>query len=714
MKGRRLALVALAAVAAALMALQWAAPVSAAMPALLSGTFPVDTYVVPMDGKQAALTSTDTTVYGFIWKVLDEGGVIHRIIEPPDVTLKTDANPGGAVYSGGVILIAPRHSAALAAAQAAFPTVTVHQLTEEFSSDKVFRVEEPTRILIIRGIWAHTEVDLNLMGVPYDIVNPSEVAADPSMVFDYDLVVVDCPGWSGSPPAGVATALEQLAREGGEVVFTDIAFLDLEVIFPGYVSVVANAHGTWLTDIHNPPITGFSAEYPSQYPSDFPTQVRIFTLIAGRIVDNTLQADEVRVWMDSNQYGPDGEYRVLGFYFPYGEGVVEGMAYHPQEQVEGKTGDPYSFVAGTVFYGNKLVFQVGPPNLTLEPVIDTNPVLTSHELTATLKDGEGNPIAGETITFTVTDGPHAGESSEPGECTVNADCTTDANGQVSWSYTGVNPDQDTIVATGAGLTSNEVFKTWEAPPPPQLTLEPPSDSNLVLTSHEVTATLKDGEGNPIAGETITFTVTAGPHAGESSEPGECTVNADCTTDANGQVSWSYTGMNPGEDTIVATGAGLTSNEVFKTWEGCPTLTLEPKTDRNEPGLSHELTATLTDADGNPVEGVLVSFAVTAGPHAGQSSAPGECTVNADCTTDANGRVSWSYTGMNLGEDTIVATATIDGCVPMDEAHKTWAYPPTISAMTWWSIMGAVIAVGSVAVLTLWRRQRYENTIRAPK
>jgi hypothetical protein len=91
-------------------------------------------------------------------------------------------------------------------------------------------------------------------------------------------------------------------------------------------------------------------------------------------------------------------------------------------------------------------------DLSLVPLTDTNPVGSSHTLTATLVDQAGNPIAGETITFTVTNGPHA---------VLTGTGVTDVNGEATWSYTGTTVGTDTIVATGAGETSNKAYKTWE-------------------------------------------------------------------------------------------------------------------------------------------------------------------------------------------------------------------------------------------------------------
>ena len=99
---------------------------------------------------------------------------------------------------------------------------------------------------------------------------------------------------------------------------------------------------------------------------------------------------------------------------------------------------------------------VPPPRLALTPVTATNPLNSSHLLTARLVDANNQPVPGETITFTVTAGPHAGKTGTG---------VTDANGQATWSYTGTNPGDDTIVATGAGVTSNEAKKSWAGAPP---------------------------------------------------------------------------------------------------------------------------------------------------------------------------------------------------------------------------------------------------------
>jgi hypothetical protein len=77
-------------------------------------------------------------------------------------------------------------------------------------------------------------------------------------------------------------------------------------------------------------------------------------------------------------------------------------------------------------------------------------------------------------------------------------------------------------------------------PPATLVLTPATDTNPEDTSHTVTAQVKSADGNPVAGVTVRFSVTG---ANSASGTG--------LTDASGNATFSYTGANPGTDTITA-------------------------------------------------------------------------------------------------------------------------------------------------------------------
>lgn len=96
---------------------------------------------------------------------------------------------------------------------------------------------------------------------------------------------------------------------------------------------------------------------------------------------------------------------------------------------------------------------------------------------------------------------------------------------------------------------------------PGFILTPSSATNLVGTTHTVTAAVFDtATNNPISGATVSFTVTGANMA--LSMPGSCTTNT------SGQCSFSYAGTNVGTDTITATvtvaGQTLTAT-ASKTW-----------------------------------------------------------------------------------------------------------------------------------------------------
>jgi hypothetical protein len=117
----------------------------------------------------------------------------------------------------------------------------------------------------------------------------------------------------------------------------------------------------------------------------------------------------------------------------------------------------------------------------------------------------------------------------------------------------------------------------------------------------------------------------------------------------------------GEAYILIAGSGIVSE--------APNLSLSPSTDTNPVGTPHTVTATVTNPDGSPASGVHVSFVVT-GVNA---ETAGTC-VPASCDSDAAGKVTFTYTGAETGEDTINASITVSGSTQTATAAKTWETP----------------------------------------
>jgi hypothetical protein len=104
--------------------------------------------------------------------------------------------------------------------------------------------------------------------------------------------------------------------------------------------------------------------------------------------------------------------------------------------------------------------------------------------------------------------------------------------------------------------------------------------------------------------------------------------------------------------------------------GPATVTLQPPAAANPVGSTHTVTATVTNAAGQPVPNVTVLFTVE-----------GSVTTTGSCTTDASGQCSFTYSGPQLpGADVITGCAdsngngTVDAGEPCGTATKAWVLP----------------------------------------
>ena len=160
-------------------------------------------------------------------------------------------------------------------------------------------------------------------------------------------------------------------------------------------------------------------------------------------------------------------------------------------------GEAYILVAGS-----GIIIESG--SISVAPLTDTNPVGTNHTVTATVTDSSGAPLANQLVTFEVT-GVNAGAV---GTCSP-ATCTSDASGNVSFTYNGAaGPGDDTIKASftdaAGSLQSATAQKEWtEVSPPVADTLTPAVVDETLQAgeSTEVDKTLHLG-GLPAAADII--------------------------------------------------------------------------------------------------------------------------------------------------------------------------------------------------------------------
>jgi len=122
--------------------------------------------------------------------------------------------------------------------------------------------------------------------------------------------------------------------------------------------------------------------------------------------------------------------------------------------------------------------------IALKPDTVTLNLGTNHTVIATLTNLLGEPQAGIQVSFNIDFGPNAGTT---GICSINSDCITDANGQVSFTYVGnggIGIDQINgcfINTLGTKICSSYATAEWTLPP--SITIMPPYNSCRFTGSH---------------------------------------------------------------------------------------------------------------------------------------------------------------------------------------------------------------------------------------
>jgi RHS repeat-associated protein len=254
--------------------------------------------------------------------------------------------------------------------------------------------------------------------------------------------------------------------------------------------------------------------------------------------------------------------------------------------------------------------------LALAPLSQTLPVGTAASLTATLLDGNQQPVAGQTVTFTVGSGPDAG---------VTSQATTSAAGVATFSYTGLAQGSDVVQATagqgGATLVSNSATVAWTAIPTAVLYIGAAFGDYgdpLTLAARLSAATT----GQPLAGQTLTFTLGTQTLTGVTDASGVATVSV-TPAQAPGAVPLSIT---------FAGGVGYAGSaaSVLVAIHRDDTAIVYTGQKAIANGQPQPVSAVLTDPQtGAPLAGKTVSFTFGA--------------VSVSATTDASGTASATMT-----------------------------------------------------------------------
>jgi hypothetical protein len=319
--------------------------------------FPEGSMVIPMDEKQ-----NDTILaFGMMHALLRNDTPCHRLIGPLDPFIVTEEFTSGANYSGGPVVITGFNTSVIEQVRATFPSVTVHNVSRVFVSTRVYRIQEPTKVLLVykeAHFMQHSfsKILLNSLDIPYDIVQIYHLDwqiqhTDTNPLFDHDLIIFENPGTNGK--IGEYPVLVQnikaAAASGRNFVFIGKALKDVPIIFFDSISTLAPP----TVSVYQANFT-HTCESPAQYHGPV-----VLNVTNSEIVAITPGYEDLKVMLHAKHPTLNAEI-LFASYFRYGKGTVEMFSFDPEDQA----GDMYRLAC--IFYGNRFV-QAPPEPLQPPP-----------------------------------------------------------------------------------------------------------------------------------------------------------------------------------------------------------------------------------------------------------------------------------------------------------------------------------------------------------
>jgi CSLREA domain-containing protein len=243
-------------------------------------------------------------------------------------------------------------------------------------------------------------------------------------------------------------------------------------------------------------------------------------------------------------------------------GAANTIAYSHGDGVRVGTAGAFTFCCGNGILSNSIFSNGGlgidlrsPAGVTANDPGDDDRGPNEAQNYPVLASASGNTIQGTLsskantsfrLEFFANREPDASGHGEGERFLGSTSVTTDGSGNASFSFTSPTPFAGQYVSATATDPANNtsefsrVLFVAGQTLSPTLTLSPPTATNDTGEEHCVTATARDGSGNPMADVTVRFSVSGANSASGSAE-----------TDANGVAEFCYTGTNAGLDTIEA-------------------------------------------------------------------------------------------------------------------------------------------------------------------
>jgi adhesin/invasin len=267
----------------------------------------------------------------------------------------------------------------------------------------------------------------------------------------------------------------------------------------------------------------------------------------------------------------------------------------------------------------------------------------------TVTDANGNPVPGVSVTFAVASG---GGSVSGGTQTTNASGVATVG---SWTLGGT-VGANTLSATAGTLTAVTFSATGTAGAAASI-IKTAGDGQSAVAGSAVavppSVTIKDANGNAVAGASVNFAIGVG---------GGSVTGSVQTTNAAGVATvgtWTL-GTAVGGNTLVVTSASLTAVTFSATGTVGAAASVTKTAGDGQTAVAGSAVATdpsvtVKDANGNPVSGVSVAFAASSG---------GGSVTGSPATTNASGVAtvgSWTL-GNTAGSNTL--SVTVAGVTPI--------------------------------------------------
>ena len=293
------------------------------------------------------------------------------------------------------------------------------------------------------------------------------------------------------------------------------------------------------------------------------------------------------------------------------------------------------------------------------------------QLSALVTDDRGQVLTGQTVSFSTSN---------------SAVATVSTSGLV----TGVSAGSATITATSDAAVGTAVV-TIVPDPVAAVDITPASSSIIAGNTVQLTATPMNVSGQPLTGRTIFWS---------SGTPALASVSS----------SGMVTGLAAGNAVIIATVDGKQgSATVIVRVVPVATVTVNPPTAAITVGQTVTLTATTTDASGNPLSGRIVGWSSSDNTIASVSAsgvvtalAPGAATITASSEGQSGtaivtvGPVPVATVSVTPAQPTLTVGQTVTLTAnPMDASGQ----PVTGRAVTWTSGAPSIATVSGSGVVT---------------